>query len=74
MKVYYKDGNVATKNLNPGTSVYGEELIVEDEEYRIWNPRRSKLAAALLNGLEKLEIQDMTVEKLRSNHENSVRN
>ena len=58
MKVYYKDGNVATKNLNPGTSVYGEELIVEDEEYRIWNPRRSKLAAALLNGLEKLEIQD----------------
>ncbi|MER2013839.1 MAG: fibrillarin-like rRNA/tRNA 2'-O-methyltransferase [Methanobrevibacter sp.] len=58
MKVYYKDGNFATKNLNPGTSVYGEELIVEDEEYRIWNPRRSKLAAALLNGLEKLEIQD----------------
>ena len=58
MKVYYKDGNVATKNLNPGTSVYGEELIVEDEEYRIWNPRRSKLAAALLNGLENLEIQD----------------
>ena len=58
MKVYYKDGNVATKNLNPGTSAYGEELIVEDEEYRIWNPRRSKLAAALLNGLENLEIQD----------------
>ena len=58
MKVYYKDGNVATKNLNPGTSVYGEELIVEDEEYRLWNPRRSKLAAALLNGLENLEIQD----------------
>ena len=58
MKVYYKDGNVATKNLNPGTSVYGEELIVEDEEYRIWNPRRSKLAAALLNGLENLKLQD----------------
>ena len=56
MKVYYKDGNVATKNLTPGISVYGEELIVEDEEYRIWNPRRSKLAAALLNGLENLEI------------------
>ena len=58
MKVYYNDGYVATKNLNPGTSVYGEELIVEDEEYRIWNPRRSKLAAALLNGLKKLELQD----------------
>jgi fibrillarin-like pre-rRNA processing protein len=58
MNVYFKDGNIATKNLNPGISVYGEELIQEDEEYRIWNPRRSKLAAALLNGLEKLEIQD----------------
>ena len=58
MKIYYKDGNVATKNLTPGISVYGEELIKEDDEYRVWNPRRSKLAAALLNGLENLEIQD----------------
>ena len=58
MNVYFKDGNIATKNLNPGTSVYGEELIQEDVEYRIWNPRRSKLAAALLNGLENLEILD----------------
>lgn len=58
MKVYLKDGNVATKNLNPGISVYGEELIKEDCEYRLWNPRRSKLAAALLNGLETLDIKD----------------
>ena len=58
MNVYFKDGNVATKNLTPGISVYGEELIKEDEEYRIWNPKRSKLAAALLNGLENLEILD----------------
>ena len=58
MNVYFKDGNVATKNLNPGTSVYGEELIKEDEDYRIWNPRRSKLAAALLNGLENLKLEE----------------
>ncbi len=58
MKVYFKDSNIATKNLTPKISVYGEELILEDEEYRIWNPRRSKLAAALLNGLEKLELED----------------
>ena len=58
MQVYFKDGNVATKNLTPGISVYGEELIKEDEEYRIWNPRRSKLAAALLNGLSNLELED----------------
>ena len=58
MKVYLKDGQIATKNLTPGISVYGEELIQESDEYRIWNPRRSKLAAALLNGLEKLDIQE----------------
>ena len=56
MKVYSKDGKIATKNLTPGISVYGEELIKENEEYRLWNPRRSKLAAALLNGLENLKI------------------
>ncbi len=32
--------------------------IQEDVEYRIWNPRRSKLAAALLNGLKNLELDD----------------
>ena len=58
MNVYFKDGNIATKNLNPGVSVYGEELIQEDEEYRIWNPRRSKLSAALLNGLKNLELEE----------------
>ncbi len=58
MKVYFKDGNVATQNLNPGISVYGEELIQGDVEYRIWNPRRSKLAAALLNGLGNLDLEE----------------
>ena len=58
MNVYFKDGNIATKNLNPGTSVYGEELIKDDVEYRIWNPRRSKLSAALLNGLKNLELEE----------------
>ena len=58
MNVYYKDGNIATKNLNPGISVYGEELIQENEEYRIWNPKRSKLSAAILNGLTNLEINN----------------
>ena len=58
MKVYFKDENIATCNLTPGISVYGEELIQEDVEYRIWNPRRSKLAAALLNGLKNLELDN----------------
>lgn len=58
MNVYFTNGNVATKNLTPGISVYGEELVNKNDEYRIWNPRRSKLAAALLNGLENLDIQE----------------
>ena len=36
MKVYIKDNKIATKNLTPGKNVYGEELIQEDEEYRLW--------------------------------------
>src|SRR5512141_477504 len=40
---------LATKNLDPGKAVYGEKLIpVEGVEYRIWDPRRSKLGAMLL--------------------------
>lgn len=58
MKVYLKDGEIATKNLTPGISVYGEKLIEEEDEYRIWNPKRSKLSASLLNGLESIDIKE----------------
>ena len=58
MNIYYKNEELATENLTPGLSVYGEELILEDREYRIWNPKRSKLAAALLNGMEKFNLQN----------------
>ncbi|VVB50601.1 Fibrillarin-like rRNA/tRNA 2'-O-methyltransferase [uncultured archaeon] len=38
-----------TKNLVPGIRVYDEKLInIENEEYRIWDPFRSKLAALVL--------------------------
>ncbi len=43
---------LATKNLIPGNQVYNEKLLtVNGVEYRIWNPFRSKLAAAIMNGL-----------------------
>ena len=59
MNIYLKDDKIATKNLNPGIKVYGEELYQEEDfEYRVWNPYRSKLAAALLNGLENLILKD----------------
>jgi fibrillarin-like pre-rRNA processing protein len=42
---------LATKNLAHGIKVYSEKLItVADEEYRLWDPYRSKLAAIILKG------------------------
>ena len=58
MDVFSKDDGLATRNLTPGISVYGEELITEDVEYRLWNPKRSKLSAAILNGLKNLNIDN----------------
>ena len=55
--VYRIDGKLATRNLTIGRKVYGEELVKhKDTEYRMWNPYRSKLAAAIINGLENMEI------------------
>ncbi len=58
--VKFEDGSekLATKNLTPGKRVYGEQLVQwEGEEYRIWNPYRSKLAAAILKGLKEVPIK-----------------
>lgn len=52
-----------TRNFNPGKSVYSEKLIKVDDaegnkiEYRVWNPFRSKLAAAILGGVENIWIK-----------------
>jgi len=43
---------LATENLVPKNQVYNEKLVkIKGTEYRIWNPFRSKLAAAIMNGL-----------------------
>lgn len=48
-----KREKIATLSLAPKTRVYGEEVIAKDnEEYRVWDPYRSKLAAAILKGLD----------------------
>jgi len=50
--------NIATLNLVKGDAVYGEKLISSDgEEYRLWDPFRSKLAGALKKGLKKMPIK-----------------
>jgi len=58
--VELEDGStrLATVNLAPGKRVYGERLFKWGElELREWNPYRSKLAAALLKGIEELPIK-----------------
>jgi fibrillarin-like pre-rRNA processing protein len=49
--------SLATRNLAKGHSVYGEPLIEDDGEYRLWNPYNSKLAAAILRGLPELPFK-----------------
>lgn len=49
---------LATRNLSPGFKVYGEDLVeYKGEEYRLWDPNRSKLAAAILKNLEMVPIK-----------------
>ena len=48
----FTDGNaLLTKNLVPKQDVYGEELIeFGEEEFRVWNPKRSKACSMLKKG------------------------
>jgi fibrillarin-like pre-rRNA processing protein len=48
---------LCTRNLAKGIQVYGEQLVsIDGVEYRVWDPFRSKLAAAILKGLNRLPI------------------
>jgi fibrillarin-like pre-rRNA processing protein len=48
---------IASLNLIKGITVYGEKLIkYKGEEYRLWDPYRSKLSGALKKGLKTLPI------------------
>jgi len=60
-----KDDALATKNLDVGNSVYGEKRVSVEEgdqkiEYRIWNPFRSKIASAVVAGIENVFIKPGT--------------
>lgn len=66
-----KEDLLVTKNLVPGEAVYGEKrvsvdgqtkdaegnLIATKTEYRVWNPFRSKLAAAILGGIDDIYMK-----------------
>jgi fibrillarin-like pre-rRNA processing protein len=56
--VWREGEKILTENLVPGSRVYGEELIKEKKiEYRVWNPNRSKPAAAIARGLKNFPLK-----------------
>ena len=59
----YKNGrDIFTVSYAPGTRVYGEKIIKEgSKEFRNWDPTRSKLGAALLNGLKQNPIKEGSI-------------
>jgi len=57
--VIYPDNTrkLATKNFRPGLKVYDEDLVtIKKLEYRLWDPTRSKFAAALVKGMKFVPI------------------
>lgn len=55
----FKDGNrLYTVNLTPGKRVYGEQLLGDKRE---WQPERSKLGAAIVNGLREMPIKSGSI-------------
>jgi rRNA 2'-O-methyltransferase fibrillarin len=60
-----KEDALVTRNMVPGESVYGEKRISVDDpseegkkiEYRVWNPFRSKIAAAVLGGVDNIWVK-----------------
>ncbi|MBO3762930.1 MAG: fibrillarin-like rRNA/tRNA 2'-O-methyltransferase [Thermoproteota archaeon] len=57
--VFEENEKILTINLAPGFSVYGEELVkIESKEYRVWDPYRSKISAAIKNGLKNFPIRE----------------
>ena len=56
--VFEHEGRILTRNRIPGKKVYGENLLrINGVEYRAWNPNRSKLCAAIKNGLRNNPIR-----------------
>lgn len=58
VKLKAEKQSLATLNLTPNKSVYGERLVEDGiREFRLWDPYRSKLAAAILKGLSIMPIK-----------------
>jgi len=58
----FRDGKgLFTISIAPGKRVYNEHLVKRGKvEYRAWDPTRSKLGAAIMNGLKKVPLSEGT--------------
>ena len=51
--IFEKEGLIYTENADPGNEVYGENLTeFKSQEYRRWVEKRSKVGAAIQNGMD----------------------
>ena len=56
--IWKKDKHFLTKNLVPGFRSYTEQLVkIKGKEYRVWDPHRSKAAAAIMKGLKNFPLK-----------------
>ena len=59
--VWKHQGRLLTKNLVPGFRCYTEQLVkIKGTEYRVWDPSRSKPAAAIMKGLKHFPLKHGT--------------
>jgi len=55
--VFLINDKIATENTVLGYRPFDEELIkIKNKEFRVWNPRRSKLAAAIMKNIKNIPI------------------
>jgi fibrillarin-like pre-rRNA processing protein len=56
--VWKHKGKLLTKNLVPGYKGYTVQLLkIDNKEYRVWDPNRSKPAAAIAKGLKHFPLK-----------------
>lgn len=57
--VFIEGKEILTKSKYPKFRVYGEKILYKDNvEYRVWDPERSKLAAAIIKGLKFFNLDE----------------
>ncbi|MFH1978614.1 MAG: fibrillarin-like rRNA/tRNA 2'-O-methyltransferase [Candidatus Aenigmatarchaeota archaeon] len=55
--IWQREKELLTQNLVPGFREYGKLVTISGKEFRIWDHRKSKAAAALVKGLKTFPIK-----------------